>query len=304
MRLSFSSAPNPTNLLGPWLQRLRTRLDLPLLLRWQGGSGFKLGEFDQPRVTIDVLDAAGAAALLSPSLDNLGQAYVEGHIDVSGTVQDMVDMAYRLAEAGAQLDAGGHWLGRVVHHLTDATSHTKAADREAIHYHYDVSNAFYAEWLDPAMVYSCAYFENGDETLAQAQTKKIDHILTKLRLRPGQRLLDVGCEVLMPWGAPIGSGQGLINPWALRTLRERWPDVPMVVDAGIGSPAHAVQAMELGYDAVLLNSAVSQAREPVRMAAAFGQAVQAGRLGFEAGVMAPQSMAVATTPVGGRPFLL
>ncbi|WP_338413967.1 thiazole synthase [uncultured Sphaerotilus sp.] len=119
-----------------------------------------------------------------------------------------------------------------------------------------------------------------------------------------QRLLDVGCEVLMPWGAPIGSGQGLINPWALRTLRERWPDVPMVVDAGIGAPAHAVQAMELGYDAVLLNSAVSQAREPVRMAAAFGQAVQAGRLGFEAGVMAPQSMAVATTPVGGRPFLL
>ena len=154
MRLSFSSAPNTPHLLGPWVERLRTRLDLPLLLRWQGGSGFKLGEFDQPRVTIDVLDAAGAAALLSPSLDNLGQAYVEGHIDVSGTVQDMVDMAYRLAEAGAQLDAGGHWLGRVVHHLTDAASHTPAADREAIHYHYDVSNAFYAEWLDPAMVYS------------------------------------------------------------------------------------------------------------------------------------------------------
>ena len=199
MRLSFSSAPNPTNLLGPWLQRLRSRLDLPLLLRWQGGSGFKLGEFDQPRVTIDVLDAAGAAALLSPSLDNLGQAYVEGHIDVSGTVQDMVDMAYRLAEAGAQQDAGGHWLGRVVHHLTDAASHTPAADREAIHYHYDVSNAFYAEWLDPAMVYSCAYFENGDETLAQAQTKKIDHILTKLRVQPGQRLLDIGCG----WGALV-----------------------------------------------------------------------------------------------------
>lgn len=119
-----------------------------------------------------------------------------------------------------------------------------------------------------------------------------------------QRLLDVGCEVLMPWGAPIGSGQGLINPWALRTLRERLPQVPLIVDAGIGAPAHAVQAMELGYDAVLLNSAVSQARDPVRMAAAFGRAVQAGRLGFEAGVMAPQAMAVATTPVSGRPFLL
>jgi thiazole synthase len=119
-----------------------------------------------------------------------------------------------------------------------------------------------------------------------------------------QRLLDAGCEVLMPWGAPIGSGQGLINPFALRTLRARLPGVPLIVDAGIGAPAHAAQAMELGLDGVLLNSAVAQARDPVRMAAAFGQAVSSGRLGFEAGVMAPQSMAVASTPVGGRPFLI
>ncbi|WP_089415890.1 thiazole synthase [Vitreoscilla filiformis] len=119
-----------------------------------------------------------------------------------------------------------------------------------------------------------------------------------------QRLLDVGCQVLMPWGAPIGSGQGLLNPFALKTLRERLPDVPLIVDAGIGEPAHAVQALALGLDGVLLNSAVAQARDPVRMADAFGRAVDAGRLGYEAGVMAPQSMAVATTPVGGRPFLI
>ncbi len=119
-----------------------------------------------------------------------------------------------------------------------------------------------------------------------------------------QRLLDVGCQVLMPWGAPIGSGQGLLNPFALRTLRERLPGVPLIVDAGIGEPAHAVQALALGLDGVLLNSAVAQAREPVRMAAAFAHAVQAGRLGYEAGSMAPQAMAVATTPVGGRPFLI
>ena len=119
-----------------------------------------------------------------------------------------------------------------------------------------------------------------------------------------QRLLDVGCQVLMPWGAPIGSGQGLINPWALRTLRARLPGVPLIVDAGIGAPAHAAQALEMGYDGVLLNSAVAQARDPVRMAAAFGHAVSAGRLGYEAGVMAPQAMAVASTPVGGRPFLI
>jgi len=119
-----------------------------------------------------------------------------------------------------------------------------------------------------------------------------------------QRLLDAGCRILMPWGAPIGSGQGLVNPFALRTLRARLPQVPLVVDAGIGSPAHAIQAMELGYDAILLNSAVSQAHDPVRMAEAFRLAIQAGRLAWEAGVMARQDMAVASTPVTGRPFTL
>lgn len=119
-----------------------------------------------------------------------------------------------------------------------------------------------------------------------------------------QRLLDAGCEVLMPRGAPIGSGQGLINSFALRTLRARLPGVPLVVDAGIGAPSHAAAAMELGFDAVLLNSAVSQAIDPVRMARAFGLAVEAGRTAFESGVIAPQDMAVASTPVSGHPFLI
>ena len=119
-----------------------------------------------------------------------------------------------------------------------------------------------------------------------------------------RRLLDAGCPLLMPWGAPIGSGQGLVNPFALRLLRERLPGVPLIIDAGIGAPSHAAQAMELGYDAVLLNSAVSQAREPVRMAAAFRQAIEAGRSAYLAGVMARQDFAVATTPVTGNPFLI
>jgi thiazole synthase len=119
-----------------------------------------------------------------------------------------------------------------------------------------------------------------------------------------QRLLDAGCRILMPWGAPIGSGQGLINPHALRTLRARLPGVPLIVDAGIGSPADAVQAMELGYDAVLLNSAVAHARDPVQMARAFKLGIEAGRLAYAAGIMAQQDMAVASTPVTGRPFIL
>jgi len=119
-----------------------------------------------------------------------------------------------------------------------------------------------------------------------------------------RRLLDVGCNILMPWGAPIGSGQGLVNPLALRTLRARLPDVPLIVDAGIGSPADAVQAMELGLDAVLLNSAVAHAVDPVTMARAFRLGIEAGRLAYEAGVMARQDMAVASTPVTGQPFIL
>jgi thiazole synthase len=119
-----------------------------------------------------------------------------------------------------------------------------------------------------------------------------------------QRLLDAGCRILMPWGAPIGSGQGLLNPTALRTLRARLPGVPLVVDAGIGSPKDAVQAMELGFDAVLLNTAVAQSQDPVAMARAFKLAIEAGRLAYEAGVMARQEMAVPSTPVTGRPFTL
>ncbi|PYO38801.1 MAG: thiazole synthase [Gemmatimonadetes bacterium] len=119
-----------------------------------------------------------------------------------------------------------------------------------------------------------------------------------------RRLLDVGCPVLMPWGAPIGSGQGLANPLALRTLRARLPDTILIVDAGLGAPSHAARAMELGFDAVLVNSAVALSGDPVRMARAFGCAVQAGRDGWRAGLIPAQDFAVASTPVAGQPVLL
>jgi thiazole synthase len=117
------------------------------------------------------------------------------------------------------------------------------------------------------------------------------------------RLLDAGCRVLMPWGAPIGSARGLNNLLGLRALRARFPDVPLIVDAGIGVPSHAAQAMELGFDAVLTNTAVSQAKDPVRMAAAFASAVHAGREAFLACPMEPREMASPSTPVLGKAFL-
>ncbi len=117
-----------------------------------------------------------------------------------------------------------------------------------------------------------------------------------------ERLLAAGCELLMPWGAPIGTGRGLANPYALRTLRNYFPGVPLVVDAGIGAPSHAAQAMEMGFDAVLLNTAVAKAGDPVAMAEAFGAAVRAGRTAFVAGMMEVRDMAAPSTPVAGTPF--
>lgn len=117
------------------------------------------------------------------------------------------------------------------------------------------------------------------------------------------RLLDAGCEVLMPWGAPIGSGQGLSNPLGLRTMRAHFPDVPLIVDAGMGRPSHAVQAMEMGYDAVLLNTAVAKAGDPVVMAEAFALAIRAGRRAWHGEPIEARDMAVPSTPVMGKPFL-
>jgi thiazole synthase len=116
------------------------------------------------------------------------------------------------------------------------------------------------------------------------------------------RLLAAGCEVLMPWGAPIGTGRGLNNRYGLRTLRNYFPGVPLVIDAGLGAPSHAAEAMELGYDAIMLNTAIAKAGDPVAMARAFALGIEAGRLAFEAGLMEQRDMAAPSTPVAGTPF--
>ncbi len=116
------------------------------------------------------------------------------------------------------------------------------------------------------------------------------------------RLVDVGCKILMPWGSPIGSGQGLMNPLNLKAIREKFPKTQLIVDAGIGKPSDAVKAMELGYDGVLLNSAIALAQDPIMMAEAFKYAVEAGRLGYKAGVMQKREFASPSTPTIGTPF--
>jgi thiazole synthase len=121
-------------------------------------------------------------------------------------------------------------------------------------------------------------------------------------LSVAMRLVDAGCRVVMPWASPIGSARGITNRDALMLLRDRLPDITLVVDAGLGAPSHAAQALELGYDAVLLNTAIAKAEDPVGMANAFRLGVEAGRGAFEAGLMNARDFASPSTPVVGTPF--
>jgi cyclopropane-fatty-acyl-phospholipid synthase len=114
---------------------------------------------------------------------------VEGEIELEGRLMDLLAVAARLAAHGWKYARSGPRMIR----------HTRKIDAEAIAYHYDVSNEFYALWLDRNMVYSCGYFRSPEDTLEAAQIQKLDHILTKLRVRPGDRLLDIGCG----WGTLV-----------------------------------------------------------------------------------------------------
>ncbi|MCB1755689.1 MAG: thiazole synthase [Gammaproteobacteria bacterium] len=117
-----------------------------------------------------------------------------------------------------------------------------------------------------------------------------------------EKLQAAGCRILMPWAAPIGSARGLINPYALRTLRARLPETTLIVDAGLGKPSHAAAALELGYDGVLLNTAVAEATNPVGMARAFALAVEAGAEAYHSGMIPERDLAKPSTPTLGTPF--
>ncbi|MCP3707380.1 cyclopropane-fatty-acyl-phospholipid synthase family protein [Paraburkholderia sp. CNPSo 3274] len=178
--------------LAQWVDEVRSKADLPARLVLWSGQQYDFGHFAAPQVTLKVNSASALPLLLTPSLDNLGEAYVKGKIDIEGKLADIINISYLLAHNTV---TSASKLARVRRYFT----HSKSTDRQAIQYHYDVSNEFYKLWLDENMVYSCAYFENGDEDLATAQLKKIDHILTKIQVKAGQTLLDIGCG----WGALV-----------------------------------------------------------------------------------------------------
>jgi cyclopropane-fatty-acyl-phospholipid synthase len=179
------------NRINAWVASVAPQMALPLRIELWNGRSFDFAN-EAPKVTIRVPHPSAARYLLRPTLANLGTAYVEGAIEVRGRAADMIKVVNALARS--TLQDGGR-LSRMVRSFT----HDRQRDAQAIRYHYDVSNDFYQQFLDPNLVYSCAYFARGDEDLASAQLNKIDHILRKIRLQPGQRLLDIGCG----WGALV-----------------------------------------------------------------------------------------------------
>ena len=169
-------------------KRIPANFIIPLRVVLWNGREFNLSA--EPTVTVYVPKLSALRYFTPPDLNKLGEAFVDGHIRVEGSIHEI----FRIAESLVSSVAASQ---RARFHFFRHHSHRR--DREAIEYHYDVSNDFYAMFLDRNMVYSCAYYRHEDDSLETAQEQKLDHILNKLMIKPGERFLDIGCG----WGALI-----------------------------------------------------------------------------------------------------
>lgn len=160
---------------------------LKLPLRLQIGEAPPVDLGPSPRVTLIVRDPGLFDELAEPTLDRLGEAFIDERLEVQGAILDVIAVADRISQA---------MVGSGSAPPPARSAHDKALDAEAIAYHYDLSNDFYRLWLDQEMIYSCAYFHEPNDSLERAQEQKLELLCRKLRLRPGERLLDVGCG----WG--------------------------------------------------------------------------------------------------------
>ena len=173
---------------------LRRRLEgVPLRIVLWDGERFEFS--DAPLITATLHARRVGRLLLTGNMAGLGAAYVSGELSVEGEVEDILKVGVALAERVGHAPVLRH-IGPMIGRLR---RHTRRQDAADVRYHYDVSNEFYRLWLDRHMVYSCAYFKTGAEDLDTAQEQKLDHLCRKLRLKPGNRLLDIGCG----WGGLV-----------------------------------------------------------------------------------------------------
>ncbi|WP_280153026.1 cyclopropane-fatty-acyl-phospholipid synthase family protein [Piscinibacter sp. XHJ-5] len=179
------------------LEKKLATLDVPLAVQLPGGA--RVGAADA-RVTVKLYDLSALAKLAAGQVGRVAEDHVEGKLDIQGAMRDvMLIAAQMMGEDPLRDDAAAaplRWWSELARHSRSRARHHKRADAEQVQFHYDVSDEFYALWLDPRRVYSCAYFRDAGMTLAQAQEAKLDHICRKLMLREGERFLDIGAG----WG--------------------------------------------------------------------------------------------------------
>ena len=178
------------------LSALETRLaSSPTPLALELPSGTRLGAA-HPSVVLRFHETAGLAALAGGEVGSVGVAMVEGRVDFEGRVRDLMAAAAGLLQSDP-VRGSAHWWSQAMARARSMAQHTMARDARQVQFHYDLSDDFYALWLDPRRVYSCAYYRHPGMSLTQAQDAKLDHICRKLDLRPGERFLDIGAG----WGA-------------------------------------------------------------------------------------------------------
>ena len=177
------------------LSRVESRLaqlPVPLALRLPGGQ--RLGP-PAAKVMLSFRDWSALATLAAGEVGHLAEDIVENRVELQGGMRDVMAIARGLLP-GAPVNSDTHWWTQVMRRAKSLASHTPHKDAQQVQFHYDVSDDFYALWLDARRVYSCAYFRDPAMSLAQAQEAKLDHICRKLMLRSGERFLDVGAG----WG--------------------------------------------------------------------------------------------------------
>jgi cyclopropane-fatty-acyl-phospholipid synthase len=179
----------------PLLQKLESQLAaLPVTVALGLPGGRAVGPADAA-VRLEFQDWSGLATLAAGQIGKVAEDYVEQRVRIEGRMRDVMAAAASLLP-GSPVASDTSWWTQVLRRAKSLASHTPQKDAEQIRFHYDVSDDFYALWLDPRRVYSCAYFREPDCSLAQAQEAKLDHICRKLMLRAGERFLDIGAG----WG--------------------------------------------------------------------------------------------------------